>query len=328
MIRFAIVGTNWITQRFVEAAHETGTLRLAAVYSRTPEKAHVFAEEYKVEHTFSSIEEMAASDLLDAVYIASPNALHCEQILCFLKNKKHVICEKPLASNLNEVEQVLACARKNQVILLEGFKTAYLPNFAVLKRSLPLIGRLRKAVIAYCQYSSRYQSYAMGENPNAFNPRFSSGSIMDIGYYCVAMSISLFGEPLEIQAQATLLESGVDAHGTVVMKYDDFDVTLLHSKVSNSYIPSEIQGEEGSFLIEKMSECQRVVLAPRAGGAHDLSETQHANTMRYEAEYFASLIKNGTVEHPGLTLSRQIAFWLTEIRRQTNIIFPADKKAE
>ncbi len=89
---------------------------------------------------------------------------------------------------------------------------------------------------------------------------FPNGSIMDIGFYCLASAVALFGEPKSVQATASLLASGVDAQGVVVMDYGDFSVTLQHSKVSDSVLASEIQGEAGSLVIEKLSECQKVCL--------------------------------------------------------------------
>lgn len=244
MIRFAVVGTNWITKQFVDAAHETGKYKLTAIYSRSLEQAQAFASDSS-EHLFTSLESLAQSDAIDAVYIASPNSLHFPQTRLFLSHKKHVICEKPLASNLQEVEAAIAVAKANNVVLFEAFKTASLPNFLLLKETLGKVGKLRKAFINYCQYSSRYQRYLDGENPNTFNPAFSNGSIMDIGFYCLASAVALWGEPRAVHATACLLDSGVDAQGTVVLSYDDFDVTLHHSKVSDSAIPSEIQGKKG-----------------------------------------------------------------------------------
>ncbi|HGH3372668.1 TPA: Gfo/Idh/MocA family protein [Kluyvera cryocrescens] len=324
MIRFAVIGTNWITRQFVDAAHETGKYKLTAVYSRSLEQAQSFANDYPVEHLFTSLEAMAQSDDVDAVYIASPNSLHFPQTELFLRHKKHVICEKPLASNLREVEQAIALARENQVVLFEAFKTASLPNFQLLQQTLPKLGQLRKAFINYCQYSSRYQRYLDGENPNTFNPAFSNGSIMDIGFYCLASAVALWGEPKQVQASASLLDSGVDAHGVVVMDYGDFSVTLQHSKVSDSSLPSEIQGEAGALVIEKISECQKLSFVPRGSKAQDLSQPQHINTMLYEAEEFARLVENNEVNHPGLEVSRITAKVQTEIRRQTGVVFPAD----
>lgn len=326
MIRFAVVGTNWITRQFVDAAHETGKYQLTAVYSRTLEQAQHFASDYPVKHLFTSLEALAQSDAVDAVYIASPNALHAEQTCLFLRHKKHVICEKPLASNLREAMAAIACARENQVVLFEAFKTASLPNFLALQQALPKVGQMRKALLNYCQYSSRYQRYLDGENPNTFNPAFSNGSIMDIGFYCLASAVALWGEPDSVFATASLLKSGVDAHGTVVLRYGDADVTLLHSKVSDSTIPSEIQGEAGALVIEKISECQRLTFQPRGGRVQELTQAQHINTMLYEAETFARLVANNEVEHPGLEVSRITARLLTEIRAQTGVVFPADSR--
>lgn len=324
MIRFAVIGTNWITRQFVDAAHESGKYKLTAVYSRSLEQAQAFANDYPVEHLFTSLDELAKSDVIDAVYIASPNSLHGPQSLLFLSHKKHVICEKPLASNLAEVEAAIACARENQVVLFEAFKTASLPNFIALQQALPKVGKIRKVLLNYCQYSSRYQRYLDGENPNTFNPAFSNGSIMDIGFYVLASAAALWGEPHSVHATASLLDSGVDAHGTVQLNYGDFDVTLMHSKVSDSTIPSEIQGEAGSLVIEKISECQRVTFIPRGGKPQDLSLPQHINTMLYEAETFARLVEENEVNHAGLVTSRITSALATEIRRQTGVKFPAD----
>ncbi|MHA7848650.1 Gfo/Idh/MocA family protein [Serratia sp. D1N4] len=324
MIRFAVIGTNWITERFIDAAHESGKMKLTAIYSRNLEQARAFGANYPVEHFFDSLDALAQSDVIDAVYIASPNSLHYPQSLLCLSHKKHVICEKPLASNLQHVEKLVACARENQVVLFEAFKSAYLPNFLVLQQALSKIGRLRKAFLNFCQYSSRYPRYLAGENPNTFNPQFSNGSIMDIGYYCVANAVSLFGEPRSVMASASLLDTGVDAHGTVCLNYGDFDVTITHSKVSNSDISSEIQGEDGTLMIEKISEYQKVVLTPRGANPQDLTQPQHINTMLYEAEAFAALVEKQQIEHPGLENSLIVARLLTEIRRQTGVVFPAD----
>ena len=327
MIRFAVVGTNWITKQFVDAAHETGKYKLTAIYSRSLEQAQAFASDYPVEHLFTSLEDLAQSPDVDAVYIASPTSLHFPQTRLFLRHKKHVICEKPLASNLQEVEAAIKTARENNVVLFEAFKTASLPNFLLLKQSFDKIGKLRKAFINYCQYSSRYQRYLDGENPNTFNPAFSNGSIMDIGFYCLASAVALWGEPRAVHATASLLESGVDGQGTVVLSYGDFDVTLHHSKVSDSAIPSEIQGEAGALVIEKISECQKVCFVPRGGKPQELTQPQHINTMLYEAEEFARLVEANEVVHPGLEVSRITAKLLSEIRRQTGVVFPADSQS-
>ena len=117
----------------------------------------------------------------------------------------------------------------------------------------------------------------------------------------------------------------MDGQGTVILAYaDDFEVVINHSKISDSHLPSEIQGEEGTLQMEKLSECQTLSLTPRGSQKLDLTQPQHINTMLYEAETFAILVDNQFVAHPGLEVSRITAKVLTEIRRQTGVVFPAD----
>ncbi|ASU24347.1 oxidoreductase [Vibrio qinghaiensis] len=324
MIRLAVIGTNWITDQFIEGALGTGKFQLVAVYSRSLDKAKQFAEKYDDPALFTDLKTLGESDNVDAVYIASPNVLHCSQSIQMMQAGKHVICEKPLASDFSLAQQMYQVAKQHSVVLFEAFITPHLPNFSVLKQELSQIGAIRKAVLSYCQYSSRYPKYLKGEMPNTFLPEFSNGSIMDIGYYCLGSAIELFGEPKSVQAQAHLLETGVDGNGSVILGYDGFDVLLMHSKTSDSYLPSEIQGEEAALHVEMISTCNRITRINRAGQTQDLSIEQHANRMFYEAQKFADQIQNKTIDEQCKLRSLTVSKLLTEIRRQTGVIFPTD----
>ncbi|MEZ8092863.1 Gfo/Idh/MocA family protein [Photobacterium swingsii] len=324
MIKFAVVGTNWITDAFIEGAIASGKMQLTAVYSRTMEKAEEFASKYQDVTCFDDIKVLASSDCIDAVYIASPNSLHAEQAALFIKEGKHVIGEKPLASNITQVEHLVELAKQHQVVLFEAMKAPYTPNFSALQKALPKIGKLRKVHLTYCQYSSRYQKYLNGENPNTFNPAFSNGSLMDIGIYPLSAAVALFGEPNSFTAQGTLLDSGVDAHGTLVLHYQDFDVTIAHSKVSDGVIPSEFQGEQGTITVKGISECLAVDLYRKDEPVLALSRDQVPNTMQYEAAVFAELVANKTIMHDGLNRSRIVSNIITHARGVIGVRFPAD----
>ena len=90
MLRFGTIGTGWIANSYVDGALDSGLWQLTAVYSRTKEKGLAFAAPYGVKTIFTDLEEMAATDKIDAVYIASPNKLHIEQARVFLEHGKHV----------------------------------------------------------------------------------------------------------------------------------------------------------------------------------------------------------------------------------------------
>lgn len=326
MINLAIIGTNWITEKFVEAALESEEFQLMGIYSRDLSNAQHFAVTLQHEECqfYDSLDALASATEVDAVYIASPNSLHFEQACLMMQNGKHVICEKPISSNIAETTKMYETARANDVILFEAFKTEFLPNFVELKRNLPEVGRLRNVYLSYCQYSSRYQKYLAGQNPNTFNPEFSNGSIMDIGYYCVAAAVSLFGMPDSVLASAKLLDSGVDAHGTAILNYENFVVTVQHSKVSDGVIPSEIQGEDGAIILEHFSECTGFTIKKKGREKEYIALEQEENSMIYEAIAFAEQINSGEMQEAAVQRSLEVSEVITEIRQQTGVVFPAD----
>jgi predicted dehydrogenase len=327
MIKFATIGTNWITEEWIKAAKEVPDFILTAVYSRTEEKAKEFAAKVGAERTFTSLEEMAKSDAIDAVYIASPNSFHAEQAIFLMNHGKHVLCEKPIASNTKEVQAMIDAARKNNVVLMEAMKTTLLPNFQTIRKHIHKIGKVRRYVASYCQYSSRYDAYKQGIVLNAFNPAFSNGALMDLGIYCLYPMVVLFGKPQSLKANSVMLESGVDGEGSIVLNYGDMDAVVMYSKITNSYTPSEIQGEEGSILIDAIHTPTKVEIHYRDGRVEDITQPQTHHPMYYETKEFIELIQNGKREseinsHDHSLTTMEI---MEEARKQTGIVFPADR---
>ncbi|MGL6312261.1 Gfo/Idh/MocA family protein [Vibrio sp. WXL103] len=326
MIRLAVIGTNWISDRFVAAALKSGEYTLFAVYSRKLASAKQFGQKYAANYYFDCLESLAASAEVDAVYIASPNSLHASQAMIMMRGGKHVMVEKPMASNVRQVEQMFEVAKAHNVVLFEAYMAPFTPNFQVAKQAVESIGTVRLAHLSYCQYSSRYQKYLDGENPNTFNPEFSNGSIMDIGYYCVGAAVELFGAPDTIHASAHRLDSGVDGSGNVILSYPQFNVVLSHSKTCDAQTPSEIQGESGSVLIEMVSFGRRVERIRRGGEREDLTVAQDDNPMLYEAQVFAHQVTNNKMTTEYIERSLLVARVITDIRHQTGVIFPADSQ--
>jgi scyllo-inositol 2-dehydrogenase (NADP+) len=327
MIRFATIGTNWITEAFIEAARKVEDFTLTAVYSRTEEKAKEFAKKTGAERTFTNLEELAKSKDIDAVYIASPNSLHAEQAILLMNHGKHVLCEKPMASNTKEVRAMIDAARRNDVVLMEAMKSTLLPNFQAIREHLHKIGKIRRYFASYCQYSSRYDAYKQGTILNAFNPAFSNGSLMDIGVYCIYPMVVLFGKPHRLQAHSLKLDSGVDGEGSIIFDYGDMDAVVMYSKITNSYLPSEIQGEEGSILIDAIHTPTKVEIRYRDGRTEDITVPQEQPPMYYEAKEFIELIKSGKRESSINSHDHSLTTieLIEQARKQTGIIFPADQ---
>ncbi len=325
-IKIGIIGTNFISDDFCNAAVKVPGAVLRAVYSRKEETGAAFAERHSIPEVFTDYKKFLSSDI-DAVYVASPNFIHCSQTIMALEHKKHVLCEKVMAVNEAEVRSMIDCARRNQVVLLEAMRPDFDPAFDIVEQNLNRIGRLRRATFEFCQYSSRYDKFREGIVMNAFDPTLGNAAVMDIGVYCIHSLVRLFGMPQEIQAFSTKLSNDFDGSGIVLMKYETMIAEAVYSKISVSVNPSVIQGEDGSILIDYISKPEKICLQLREGARDTLEGAGREilpfipadNNMIYEIQEFIKLINENNIDHKYLQYSLDTIRVIDEVRRQTCI---------
>ena len=183
---------------------------------------------------------------------------------------------------------------ENQAVLLEAMRSVYSPGFQAVRENLHKLGKIRRVSFQYCQYSRRYDNFKKGIIENAFNPALSNGALMDIGVYCVHPLVSLFGKPERVVTSSLKLSNGIDGAGTILVEYPEFQGELLYSKITDSRVPSQIQGEEGTMVIREIPDPQEITIYYRSG------KTENLENSRMEMEL------------------------MDEVRRQQGIIFPAD----
>ncbi len=324
MIRFATIGTNFIVDSFLSAALANDDLVYAAAYSRSEETARAFAGKYGLERIYTDLNELACAPDIDAVYIASPNSLHYEQSALMLNHHKHVLCEKTITSNSRELEALIKLAADNHLILLEAMRSVFTDGFAALVDAMPRLGRVRRASFNYCQYSSRYDKFKAGIVENAFNPAFSNGALMDIGVYCVHPLVKLFGSPSEIKTDVLFLENGLDGAGTILAVYDDMQAELVYSKITDSRALSQIQGEDGTITINRISRLCEVKFYDRKGNEEVVYQSPVDTDMSGEIREWVRLIHGGSGGDEHDRRSRLALGLMDEARRQMGIRFPAD----
>ncbi|MBR4922829.1 MAG: Gfo/Idh/MocA family oxidoreductase [Bacteroidaceae bacterium] len=334
-IRFGVIGTNNISDWVIAGGRQDERFELVAVCSRTQERADEFAAKHNIPHTFTSLEEMAKSPLIDAVYIATPNYVHAEQSILCMNHGKHVLCEKPFASNAREVKQMIEAARRNQVTLMEAMISTLNPNFLIAKDKLKDLGTIRRYFASYCQYSSRYDKFKEGIILNAFKPELSNGAVMDIGIYTIYPMVALFGKPQKIEAQGIVLHTGADGQGAVNFQYDGMNATVLYSKIANSALPTEIEGEAGNLLLDKIHITKQVDFIPRQVTAQGKEQENHCQSIGvpldkseyyYEMAEFMNLIEQGKQESILNSWENSLTTIeiIDEIRRQLGVHYPAD----
>lgn len=320
-MRIAIIGTGVITERFMEAARKVESIQLVGIFSRNQEKGATYARTHGLNHVFTRIEEVAASNEIDAVYIASPNSCHSLQAIELLNAGKHVLCEKPIASNHREAIRMYEVAKENNVVLLEAMRPVFDPGFAKMKELLPRLGTIRRVQFAMNQYSSRYDKFKQGIIENAFNPSLSNAALMDIGVYCVHPMVRLFGKPEKVVAESVFLNNGMEGIGTALLRYPTMLGEIQYSKITQGTLPSQIQGEEALMLIDAIQDTRRIELSYRDGSKEEFLIEKEENNMFYEVKEFVRLVQTNCVEHEYKGSSLAEIEVMDEIRRASGIEF-------
>ena len=329
-IKWGVMGTAFICERSTfPGMLQAENCEMYAIAGRSMEKADQFKEKYGFEKAYGSYEELLTDPEIEAVYIPLPNTMHYEWTIKALKSGKHVLCEKPVASNEKELQAMLAAAKEHGVVFMEAMKLVINPAFDAIMENLPKLGKIRRVTFQMCQYSSRYDKFKNGIIENAFRPELSNGSLMDVGVYCVHPMVKILGKPDRVTASCVKLHNGVDGMGTILASYDEqgAQAELLYSKITDSPVPSQIQGEEGTMYMESLPIITKVWIRYRDKSREDISFElkDPGNNMNYEiAEFMRIAEANGSAE-----THNQYSVWemqvMDEARRQMGIVFPADR---
>lgn len=327
MIKIATIGTSWITRAFIGGLDLLSDMyTLSAIYSRNEQRGADFLNEIgKNARIFTDINEMAKDSEIDAVYIASPNSLHFEQAMLMVENGKHVIVEKPIVTTEEEFMKLSNAAREKGVIFMEAIIPIHLPARNIIKDALRKLGRIQSSRFQFCQLSSKYKDYVLGNNPNIFNPHFKTGTLMDLGVYCVYPAVDFFGLPETLSTQASFLENGSDSSVSSIYKYYDHIVTLIASKTCQSDLPSEIIGDNGKITIGHISKYDDVSITVDGVTENLVGSMTKEEFMSYEAKDFYRYItdrENTAEEYSEMCrLSLTVCAIMEAMRMQADIKF-------
>ncbi|WP_283679117.1 Gfo/Idh/MocA family oxidoreductase [Lentilactobacillus sp. Marseille-Q4993] len=291
MIKLGTIGTNWITDKFIDAAKNSKKYELAAVYSRSETKAGEYAKKHGAQAAFANIDDFFASDKFDTVYIASPNSAHFEQAKQAIIAGKNVIVEKPAFLNQKEMTDIQTLlAEHPDVLLFEAARNVHTENFKLVKQQVNKMAVVTGAEFTYSKYSSRYDKVLAGETPNVFSLQYGGGALQDLGVYTVYDAVALFGVPEEVAYFPSIIATGVDGKGTAILKYPDFNVTLNFSKISNSQMPSEVSGLKDFVEMDDAGELTTIAYFD-GDTKETLSTPSEDNPMLGEVLDFASVIE-------------------------------------
>jgi len=320
MLNFLIIGTNFISDSFVDAAKKVEDVCSYAVYSRAEETAVSFAKKHGIKKYGTTLQSLLADENIDAVYVASPTVCHPEHALAALAAGKHVLSEKMIAPTYAELELMKSFAKKSGRVLLEAMRPAHDPFYDTVKEYLPRLGKLRRAHLEFCQYSSRYDRFRRGILTNAFDRRMKNSALSDIGIYPLYAAVMLFGEPISAFGSSVFLEGGFEGAGEALLTYPEMTVGISYSKIADSTTPSVIEGEDGSLHIDKISAPTSLTYIPRGGEPVTVPTPTVNNNMIYEIRAFRDMCA-GLCDHtPYLDLTDKVTRLADSLIRESGII--------
>lgn len=215
-LSWGILGTGNIARQFASGLAGASLSSLIAVGSRTKASADSFASRFKIsaEQAYPTYQQLLDDPQVQAVYISLPNAMHHEWTLKALAANKHVLCEKPLATDATQAREMFAAAKDADRLLVEAFmyRTHPLTHKVLREINNGTIGQVRLIRSSFCYQSTNLQNIR-------FSKPLAGGGLMDVGCYCIDFARLITGqEPIEIKATGILCETGVDdlLSGTLV----------------------------------------------------------------------------------------------------------------
>ena len=319
-LRFAMVGTNFIGDMFLEGIKKSGRAEVVALYSRTEEKGKPFAEKYEIPRLFTNYEKMLAAGGFDAVYIASPTFLHKEMTCLALLSGYHVLCEKMIAVNYGEFLEMKRAAEKSGKILLEAMRPDFDPSIDHIENALAKIGSVKEVFLEYRQYSSRYDKFKRGIVENAFNPTLRNSALSDIGIYPLHIAVRLFGLPQRIDARSCFLENGFEGSGELTLDYGSFSARILYSKTYEGENVSYIRGEHGEIVFDKMTEPKNIKITISGENTPEFSPPE--NNMASEIDAFCNTVMGICDFSDRIKITESTMKLIDEIYNIAGITFP------
>ncbi len=248
-VKWGILGTaniaRWAT---IPGMKKAENCELVAIAGRNPEKAERFAKEYGIPKAYGSYEELLEDSEIQAVYIPLPNDIHLKWVKASLKAGKHVLCEKPLALNAGEAEEMYKTAEECGVYLMEAYAYLHSPYVESLKNDVKsgIIGE-----VDYIDTAFVTQGY---KEDFRLHKEFGGGAMYDLGCYCTTMIMSLIdSEPDMVKASAEFSELGVDYMTAGLIRFKNgaraaFNVGMVLGQNTNSrYDRLYVHGSKGSI---------------------------------------------------------------------------------
>ena len=322
-IRWGILGTGNIAKQFARGLAVLPDADLAAVGSRALAGADGFGDEFDVPRRHPSYAALAGDPDVDAIYVATPHTLHCENSLLCLQAGKAVLCEKPFTVNAGEAEQVIDLAREKGLFLMEAMWTRFLPAM-VKVRQLLAEGAIGEVGMLAADFGFRA---SFDPQSRLFDPHLGGGALLDVGVYPISLASMVFGTPSRISSMAHLGQTGVDEQAAMIFGYDQDRMAVL-TAATRTNTPHEaiLNGSEGRIRIDSPWWKPVALTLSVQGEDRVLDLPFEGNGYNYEAVEVMDCMRGGKTESDVMPLDETLSIMQTmdRIRAQWGLRYPME----
>lgn len=331
-IRWGLLGAGNILHRWMKGVRQVEDMEIAAVSSRTKERAQLMAETFRIPEALTYEELLARKDI-DIVYIPVPHPAHKDLAIRAMNAGKAVLVEKPAGINVRELDEMVACARKNGVFFMEAVWTRFFPLIEQLRPyfSEDGIGEVR-AISTNFSYRT--------EDPSSrlFDLERAGGGLLDTGVYNLHFNhMILQKNPVRLIGMASMntdeMHLPVDEQAAYIAQYEKGELGMMCSAVRTDMIDTAyIYGTKGHVILPKfwkptraqivIGEKTEVLECPVQQKVPGIEDEGY----QYELRHVNACLRDGKKESPVMTwqASHDILSQCDELRRQWNLVYPAD----
>jgi predicted dehydrogenase len=336
--QWAVVGPGRIAQRFAQAVQGLPDARLHAICTRDAAQAHRFAAQWAragdaAALVFTDMALMLARDDIDAVYIATPHALHADAVAACLHAGKAVLCEKPLVPHVAAAHTLCSLAQSRGVFLMEALWTRFLPAYAQVATWLQAqaIGPLRAVQSSFC-FAAGFDAHS-----RLFNPALAGGALLDIGIYNLSMTRWVLQQAwglapgdalqaLRIDAQGQLAPTGVDQRVAATLSFERGVVSqfvcAFDTQADNSL---RILGERGHIVLpHRFWEATQAELHQHGQEPQVVPTPFAINGFEGEIDEVMRCVRAGLTQSPVMPHTETLATlaWMDQMRQQLGVRYP------
>ena len=323
-LRWGVMGTGWIADRFVASLQAHSSQQVVAVGSRRHDTAADFAARAGIPRAFGSYDELVADPDVDVVYVATPLPAHLEGAVLALRAGKHTVVEKPFAMNVDQARQIAELARARGLFCMEAHWTTFLPKYDVLHQLLDskALGDLTAVVADFGEW--------FPPDHRLFRGELGGGPLLDLGLYLVSFAVNVLGLPDQIVASSITHASGVTAQTGLILTHGDRQSVLHTTILANTPTAATVAGTAATLTVDgPFYQPGGFTLTSSDGSRtlrYDEPRTAHVGGLHYQAAEVARRITDGHTESllRPLELSVATTAVMDEARRQTHEQFPGE----